>query len=85
MNIKLKKQYINTEIYVPFENRNILGKFIDARLYVYMYKKYPDFFDLTCDRCLETKCKCKKNKQTDDIYINNAKSKSGSDFIGEGK
>jgi len=85
MSIKLKEEFINTLIYVPFENRDILGKFIDTGLYPYMYKKYPEFFDLVCDKCEDKKCKCKKNKETDVISINNTKPQSGSDIIGEGK
>ena len=85
MSIKLKKEFINKLIYIPFENRDVLGKFIDTKLYPYMYKKYPEFFDLTCDKSEETKCKCKKNKEADVISINNTKSEGGSNSIGEGK
>jgi hypothetical protein len=85
MKIKLKDEYINTVISVPFENRDVLGKFIDVELYPYMFKKYPEFFELICDKCDNTKCKCKKTKETNDISINDTKSISGSDTIGEGE
>jgi len=85
MKLKLKEEFINTSIYLSFENRNVIGKFIDERLYPHMYKKDPKLFDLVCDKCEGTKCKCKKSKETDVISINNTKPQSGSDIIGEGK
>ena len=85
MKIKLKEEYINKKIYLAVENRDVLGKFIDVRLYPYLQKKYPEFFESVCDKCDNTKCKCKKTKETNDISINDTKSISGSDTIGEGE
>jgi len=89
MKLKLKEEFINTSIYLSFENRNVIGKFIDERLYPHMYKKEPKFFDLVCDKCEDIKCKCKeekskKSKETDVISINNTKPQGGSDIIREG-
>lgn len=85
MKLKLKEEFINMPIYLSIENRNVIGKFIDERLYPHMYKKDPRFFDLVCEKCEGKKCKCKKSKETDVISINNTKPESGSDIIGEGK
>jgi len=85
MKIKLKDEYINKLIYIPFENRDVIGKFIDERLYPHMFNKYPQFFELICEKCDNTKCKCKKTKEVNDISINNTKPISGSDAIGEDK
>jgi len=73
MKLKLKDGLENTIIYVPFENRDILGKFIDERLYPYMYKKFPSLFDVVED-------KTKKTPKTNDIFINNTVIRSDSDI-----
>lgn len=85
MKLKLKEEFINTEIYLSFENRNVIGKFIDEGLYPHIYKKDQRFFDIVCEKCEGIKCKCKKTKETDVISINNTKPESGSNIIGEGK
>lgn len=74
--IKLKEQYQNIEIYVSFENRNILGKFIDVKLYPHLYNKYPNLFDVIED-------KPKKTIKTNVNTINNTEQQSGSNIIGE--
>lgn len=61
----LKKELLNTLIYVPFENKNIIGKFIDPRLFPYMAKKYPDLF--------EDEVEVKKNSKKNDISIDDTK------------
>ena len=63
--MKLKEQYLNALIYLPIERRDILGKFIDPRLYPYLASKYPDFFEV---EEVQTK-KSTKN----DIRINDTK------------
>lgn len=88
MKLKLKDEYVNSVIYVSFENRNVLGKFIDVKLYPYMYKKSPELFNLVCDKCEDTKCKCKedKSKKTKEVDVKiNDKSDtiSGSNTIGK--
>jgi hypothetical protein len=76
MKLKLKDGLENTTIYVPFENRDILGKFIDERLYPYMYDKYPSLFDIIED-------KPKKTTKTNDTFISNTIIGSNSDIKGE--
>lgn len=73
----LKKELSNTLIYVPFENRNIIGKFIDPRLYPYMAEKFPDLFE---DEVVEEK---KKNSKKNDLFINNTKQSNNDDNITE--
>ena len=77
MKLKLKDGLENTIIYVPFENRDILGKFINERLYTHMYKKYPSLFDVIED-------KPKKTTKTNDILINDTIIGSDSNIEGEG-
>lgn len=77
MNLKLKQGLENTEIYVPFEKRNVLGKFIDTRLYPHLYKIAPSLFDIVAD---EVKT---KTTETNDISINDTKFGSGSDSKGK--
>ena len=60
----LKKELSNTLIYLPVENRNVIGKFIDVRLYPYLSKKYPDLFE-------DEKIEDKKTTKKDVISINN--------------
>lgn len=45
MKIKLKEEFINSVIYVPFMNQNILGKLIPEGLYEKMSEKYPQLFE----------------------------------------
>jgi hypothetical protein len=72
--LKLKDGLENSIIYIPFENRNEMGKFINPDLYPYLYKKHPDLFDVIEDK------KIIKN----DISINNTKSVSDSNIEREG-
>lgn len=46
MELKLKAGLEDELIYLPFEKRNVVGKFIDKALYPYMYSKYPNLFDV---------------------------------------
>jgi|694.fasta_scaffold97239_5 hypothetical protein len=78
MEIKLKDEYINVLIYLPVENRDVLGKFIDKELYPYLYKKYPEFFEIKAPIT-------KKTKEVNDISINDTKSIGGSDAIRKDK
>jgi hypothetical protein len=64
MKIVLKKQFINSKIYVSFLNNNIIGKFIPEGLYKHLYKNHPNLFELVCEDCLEKNCIC------NDIFIN---------------
>lgn len=65
MKLKLKEEYINMTIYVAFENKNILGKFIDKDLYPYLQKRAPELFEFVCEKCENVSCKCKKIKEAD--------------------
>jgi hypothetical protein len=73
MNLKLKAGLEEAIIYIPFENRNVLGKFIDKGLYPYLYDKLPELFDV-----IEVKKTTK-----DDILINNAKPTGSSNTEGK--
>ena len=77
MKLKLKDGLENTLINVPFENRDILGKFIDERLYPHLYNKYPSLFDVIED-------KPKKTTKINDILINDTIIGSDSNIEGEG-
>jgi hypothetical protein len=61
MDLKLKDGLENATIYIPFENRNSVGKFIDKSLYKYLYRIAPDLFDVVST----------KTTQKNDISINN--------------
>jgi len=74
MELKLKSGLEDELIYLPFERRNVIGKFIDKGLYPYMYSKYADLFDIIED---------KKTKQEDDKLISNTIGGSDSDIEGK--
>lgn len=63
MELKLKDGVGDIIIYVPFENRNEMIKFIDERLYPHLYNLYPDLFE----EVIEIK---KTTKKVDDLPIN---------------
>jgi hypothetical protein len=69
--MKLKEQYLNALIYLPIERRDILGKFIDPRLYPYLASKYPDFFEVE-------EVQIKKSTKND-IRINDTKFNANDD------
>ena len=54
MELKLKSGLEDELIYLPFEKRNVVGKFIDKSLYPYMYSKYPDLFDVITPKEVST-------------------------------
>lgn len=74
MNLKLKQGLENTMIYLPFENRNCLGKFIDPALYQFLYRIAPDLFDVIVEAKKATK---------NDILINDTESSGSSDLEGK--
>jgi hypothetical protein len=74
MELKLKSGLEDELIYLPFEKRNVVGKFIDKALYPYMYSKYPNFFDVIED---------KKTIVIDDKPISNTISGSNSNIEGK--
>ena len=65
MELRLKDNYQETYVFVPFVNANVMGKFIDGGLYVHLYKINPDMFDV-----IEEVKEVKKTKKVDDLYIN---------------
>lgn len=69
--MKLKDQYLNALIYLPIERRDILGKFIDPRLYPYLASKYPELFEVE-------EVQSKKSIKND-IRINDSKFNSNND------
>jgi hypothetical protein len=74
MELKLKSGLEDELIYLPFEKRNVVGKFIDKALYPYMYSKYPNLFDVIED---------KKTIVIDDKPISNTISGSNSNIEGK--
>ena len=64
MELKLKEEYKDVEIWVSFNNQNIIGKFIEEGLYPHLYNAYPHIFDV-----IEEEVKTKKTK-INDISIN---------------
>lgn len=88
MKLKLKEDLREVSIYIPFENRSMLGKFIDERLYTFLNDKFPDLFELVCEKCDNKSCKCnisksKKRKTKNDISIDNTEFGSDSNIEGE--
>lgn len=72
MQLKLKKEYEETFIWVPFVNSNVMGKFIDSGLYTHLYKLYPDAFESANVKVLKQKVEeIKKEEKVNDILINN--------------
>lgn len=74
--IKLKDEYKDTLIYVPFINRDVVGKFIDEGLYPFMNEKYPELFE-------EVVPVVEKKKVKNDNIITDTEQSSDSDFGGE--
>lgn len=74
--IKLKDEYMDALIYLPIERRDVLGRFIDVRLYPYLHKRYPDLFEVVIDQ---------KNKKTlkNDIRVSDSKQVGGDDITSE--
>jgi hypothetical protein len=71
MDYKLKEEYADALIYVPFGKMTILGKFIDASLLPFMYAKYPDLFEDI------------KSTNKNDIPIDNTKQNGDSNIEGK--
>lgn len=65
MELKLKEEYKDAEIWVSFNNQNIVGKFIETGLYPHLYQVYPHIFDV-----IDEEVKTKKTK-VNDLFINN--------------
>lgn len=72
MELKLKEDYIDAEIWVSFDNKNIVGKFIEEGLYPHLYKVYPHIFDV-----IEEEVKTKKTK-INDLSINDTTTEGNS-------
>lgn len=49
MKLKLKEAYTEANIYISFERRNCLGKFIPESLYPHLYNKYPELFEVSIE------------------------------------
>ncbi|CAB4154078.1 hypothetical protein UFOVP630_10 [uncultured Caudovirales phage] len=62
MELRLKAGYEEMSIYIPQQHQNVVGKFIDSRLYPHLYKLYPDLFEEIVE--------IKKTKKVNDILIN---------------
>jgi len=62
MELRLKAGYEEMSIYIPQQHQNVVGKFIDSRLYPHLYKLYPDLFEEIVE--------IKKTKKVNDISIN---------------
>ena len=77
MNVKLKKEFEEAYIYVPFINNNVVGKFIDEGLLPHLYNIAPELFDI-----VEPVKETKKTKVVDDLYINNTIEQGGSNLGG---
>jgi hypothetical protein len=75
MNLKLKDGLEEVTLYVPFENRNCVGKFIPEGLYPHLYRIAPELFDVITESTKKTK--------TDDTIINNTEPTGSSDAEGK--
>lgn len=76
MKLKLKAGLEEALIYIPFERKNVIGKFIDESLYPHLYKIAPDMFDVITEVKPKTTIK-------NDISINDTKPTSDSNSEGE--
>lgn len=74
MKLKLKAGLEEATLYVPFENRNCVGKFIPEGLYPYLYKIAPELFDVISES---------KKTKSDDILINNTELTGSSNTEGK--
>jgi hypothetical protein len=45
MKSRLKEEFINSIIYVPIMNANMIGKFIPEKVLEKMEQKYPELFE----------------------------------------
>ena len=72
MELKLKDNYQEAYVFVPFVNANVMGKFIEEGLYPHLYKISPEMFDVIEESFyydIPVK-EVKKTKKVDDIFIN---------------
>lgn len=60
--VKLKKELLDTEIYIPFTKQTMLGRFIPEDLYPAMGKKFPELFETY-------KEEQPKSKKVNDLHI----------------
>jgi hypothetical protein len=75
MKLVLKDEYKDKVIFLALEKRDIIAKFIDVRLYDYLYKLYPEMFRVVKERKVikvdieETDWSKFKNKDKNDKNI----------------
>jgi len=68
--MKLKKEYLDTEIWVPMVRERIVGRFIPSNLHIYMASKFPELYEIEEDP--KVKVTKEKNSKINDIYIKDA-------------
>lgn len=67
MKLKIKKEFLECYIWVPFVRANVMGKFIEEGLYPHLYKLSPELFDVEPVKGLIQKI---EEMKKDDISIN---------------
>lgn len=67
--MRLKKEYLDVEIYIPFIKQTMTGRFIPEGLHPHMAKKFPEFYE----KETETPKKI-ENKSTNDLHKQDSKS-----------
>lgn len=68
MKLKIRKEFENGYIWVPFVRANVMGKFIEEGLYPHLYKLSPELFEIV-EPIKGLKQKIEEIKK-DDISIN---------------
>jgi len=72
MNYKLKENLQDVYLFIPQINGNIIGKFIPEEMFPYLYRKYPEFFEIEEPKLIKgLKQKIEEIKKEDVIFINN--------------
>ena len=77
MELKLKDNYQEIYVFVPFVNANVMGKFIEKGLYPHLYKICPEIFDIIEEALyydIPVK-QVKKQEKVNDILIDNSTTK----------
>jgi hypothetical protein len=68
--MNLKKEYLDTEIWVPMLRERIVGRFIPANLHSHMASKFPELYEKEGDT--KVKVTNEKKGKINDLYFKDA-------------